>query len=199
MDTAATIAWIRRCATTAHDHREELIDLDRNIGDADHGANLDRGFQAVQSTLTDTDFATPAEVLKSVAKTLISTVGGASGPLLGTAFLRAAKAVDGKDELTGTDIADLLAAAAAGIEQRGKAEPGDKTMLDAWGPAAEAAAADPEHAWEAAAAAAAQGALDTKEMIARKGRASYLGERSQGHIDPGAQSTAYLLAAAVTA
>lgn len=199
MDTAATIAWMRRCAATAHEHREELIDLDRQIGDADHGANLDRGFQAVQSALADAEFATPAEVLKEVAKTLISTVGGASGPLLGTAFLRASKAVDGKDELSGKEIAELLAAATAGIAQRGQAAIGDKTMLDAWEPAAQAAAADPEHAWQAAAAAAAQGALDTKEMIARKGRASYLGERSQGHIDPGAQSTAYLLAAAVPA
>lgn len=197
MDTKETEQWIRQCAAVAKAKRAELIDLDREIGDADHGENLDRGFQAVVHALDTNEPDSPAEVLKLVAKTLISTVGGASGPLYGTAFLRAAKAVAGKEVLTGTDIAALLDAAAAGIAQRGKATEGEKTMLDAWYPAARAAAADPENAWQAAAAAAQAGAADTKDLIATKGRASYLGERSRGHIDPGAQSTAYLIAAAV--
>lgn len=199
MDTQWTVQWIERCAQTAQEHRSELIDLDREIGDADHGANLDRGFQAVTQALRKAEPATPAEVLQLVAKTLISTVGGASGPLYGTAFLRASKAIAGKEELDGADYAALLTAAADGIAQRGKASEGEATMLDAWYPAARAASADPDNAVAAAAEAAQEGAAATDDMVATKGRASYLGERSQGHRDPGAQSAAYLLQAAVEA
>ena len=148
----------------------------------------------------------PADVLKTVATTLISTVGGASGPLLGTAFLKASAAVAGRPDLDASAIADLLDAAVGGIVLRGKAERGDKTMVDAWGPAAEAAraAADagsgPADALDAAADAAARGAEATEPLVARKGRASYLGDRAIGHRDPGAQSSALILrAAAATA
>lgn len=200
------VDWVRRSAAVIDEHRVELITLDREIGDGDHGENMDRGFSAVVAKLDDVaDDATPADVLKLVATTLISTVGGAAGPLYGTAYLRAATAVSGETELDGAAVARLLAAGRDGIVARGKAEPGDKTMIDAWTPAVEAAeaaaagGATPAEVLAAAATAAAEGAAATEPLVARKGRASYLGERSAGHRDPGAQSTAYLLDAAARA
>jgi dihydroxyacetone kinase-like protein len=199
-------AWIRGTAEVIAENRAELVRLDREIGDGDHGENLDRGFSAVMTKLpTLADDATPADALKMVATTLISTVGGASGPLFGTAYLKASGAVAGLVELDGAAVVALLTAARDGIVLRGKAESGDKTMIDAWTPAVEAAsaaAADglPEIAvLEAAADAAEQGAAATEPLVARKGRASYLGERAVGHRDPGAQSSALLLRAAATA
>ena len=197
-------AWIKGCAVAAAEHREELIDLDRAIGDADHGENIDRGFGEVVKKLEETPADTPAAVLKLTAQTLISKVGGASGPLYGTAFLRAAKAID-TDELTAADVARLIAGAVEGITARSKAKEGEKTMVDAWAPAAAAAAKaaeegqSPAQTLAAAAAAAEEGAQNTIDMVATKGRASYLGERSAGHKDPGAASTAYFLRAAATA
>lgn len=195
--------WVRSSAAVIAEHRVELITLDRDIGDGDHGENMDRGFSAVLAKLDDLPAdAIPADVLKLVATTLISTVGGAAGPLYGTAYLKAAGAVAGKTDLDAAAIASLLAAARDGIVLRGKAEPGDKTMIDAWTPAVDAAdAAVAEGASEAgvldaAATAAESGAEATEPLIARKGRASYLGERAIGHRDPGAQSTALLLRAA---
>lgn len=201
LDTQWALAWVRGCARLASEHREELIDLDRAIGDADHGENVDRGFAAVVAKLDDLpESVTPADVLRVTAQTLISTVGGASGPLLGTAFLRASKA------LTAPTIdAPTVAAALEGIQARGKASEGEKTMVDAWAPAAHAAAtaadegASPADVLARAAAAASQGAADTEPMVATKGRASYLGERSVGHRDPGATSSAYFLQAAADA
>lgn len=200
-------AWINNCAAAAHEHREELIELDRVIGDSDHGENVDRGFRAVVGAVTDettADGSTVAEVLKLTAKTLMSTVGGASGPLLGTAFLRAAKAT-GTGDLDAPTTASIIEAALEGITTRGKATEGEKTMVDAWAPAARAArhAADaghnPAEVLRAAAEAAAEGAEATVPMVATKGRASYLGERSVGHKDPGAASTALFIAAAADA
>ena len=195
--------WVRASAAVIAEHRVELIALDRDIGDGDHGENMDRGFSAVTAKLEALPAdAVPADVLKLVATTLISTVGGAAGPLYGTAYLKAAGAVAGLTELDGAALAALLRAARDGIVLRGKAEPGDKTMVDAWTPAvdaAEAAAgqdASPEAVLAAAADAAEQGALTTEPLVAHKGRASYLGERAIGHRDPGAQSTALLLRAA---
>jgi dihydroxyacetone kinase-like protein len=185
------VAWTAEAARVVAERRGELIALDREIGDGDHGENLDRGFGAV-------------DALKAIATTLISTVGGASGPLLGTAYLKASAAVAGRADLDASAIADLLEAAVGGIVLRGKAERGDKTMVDAWGPAAEAAraAADsgsgPAEALAAAADAADRGAEATEPLVARKGRASYLGERAIGHRDPGAQSSALILRAAAT-
>ena len=198
--------WVTRSAAIISEHRIELLTLDRAIGDGDHGENMERGFSAVLAKLPDVaDTATPGEVLKLVATTLISTVGGASGPLFGTAYLKAAGAVAGLTRLDGAAIVALLAAARDGIVLRGKAEVGDKTMVDAWTPAVDAAAAalasgaTPAEILDAAAAAAAAGAVDTEPLVARKGRASYLGERAIGHRDPGAQSTSLLLREAANA
>jgi phosphoenolpyruvate---glycerone phosphotransferase subunit DhaL len=195
--------WIERARAVVSANRIELIELDRAIGDGDHGENMDRGFTAVGVKLAGATPSAPGEVLKTVATTLMSTVGGAAGPLYGTAFLRGSKLADGALDAAG--LAAVLEAAVEGIQARGKAEPGEKTMVDAWLPAAQAArsAADggagPVEALRAAADAAAAGAEATEPMVARKGRASYLGERSAGHRDPGAQSSALLLAAAAEA
>ncbi|MEA5454794.1 dihydroxyacetone kinase subunit DhaL [Sinomonas sp. JGH33] len=193
--------WLRECARVLAMHREELIELDRAIGDGDHGENMDRGFQAVVEKLGDGPSESVAAALKVAAMMLMSKVGGAAGPLYGTAFLRASAAVGERDTLDGPAVEAMLAAARDGIVARGKADLGDKTMVDAWSPAVVAAghAADGEAAFAAAAAAAEAGALATMPLVARKGRASYLGERSAGHLDPGAVSTSYILRAAVTA
>ena len=200
VDGPAVAVAIRMLALDLVGRRAELTRLDQEVGDGDHGENLARGFTAVRTKIGDDFTGTPGEALRLVATTLISTVGGASGPLLGTAFLRAAGAVGDAAELTPVLIAQALAAARDGVIARGKAEPGDKTMVDALAPAATAAAAAVEAGSDVAAvlAAAAQaadaGAQATVPWRARRGRASYLGERSMGHIDPGARSTAYLLA-----
>jgi len=198
--------WITKTAGVISEHRVELITLDREIGDGDHGENLDRGFTAVMAKLGDLPAdATPGDALKLVATTLISTVGGASGPLLGTAYLKAAGAVAKEPELDGAALVALLTAARDGVVLRGKAEPGDKTMIDAWTPAVDAAAAaqaagkSEVEILEAAATAAEKGAKATEPLVARKGRASYLGERAIGHRDPGAQSSSLILRAAADA
>jgi dihydroxyacetone kinase-like protein len=207
LDAAWAVAWTRRTAQVVVEHREELIELDRQIGDGDHGENLTRGFTAVVAKLDALD-EPPAEVgavLKLVATTLMSTVGGAAGPLYGTAYLRAAK-VTGLAELDSGAVVAMLEAGLEGIVVRGKATTGEKTMVDAWSPAVEAAVAaadagaSPAAVLAAAAEAARAGAEATIPLVATKGRASYLGERSAGHQDPGATSTALILdAAAATA
>lgn len=200
LDGAWTRRWIEAVAARVAERKAELTALDRAIGDADHGENLDRGFQAVLGKLEQLEAdATPGAVLKLVATTLISTVGGAAGPLYGTAFLKGAMAAGDRAELDAAAVVEVLAAARDGIVARGKAEPNDKTMVDAWGPAVEAAEAagdDARAALEAAAVAAAAGAIATEPLVAHKGRASYLGERAIGHRDPGAESTALILRAA---
>jgi len=206
LDVAWAVDWVRRSAQAVAEHRDELVELDRQIGDGDHGENLNRGFTAVVAKL-DALEEPPAEigdVLKLVATTLMSTVGGAAGPLYGTAFLRAAKAT-AVPELDTNGVVALLEAALEGIVVRGKAHTGEKTMVDAWTPASEAAAtasgegASPAQALAAAAEAAAVGAQATIPLVATKGRASYLGERSAGHLDPGARSTQLILQAAAQA
>lgn len=206
LDITWAVDWVRRSAELMSDHRVELINLDREIGDGDHGENMDRGFQAVLPKLDDLPAgSTPADVLKLLATTLISTVGGAAGPLYGTAYLKASGAVGGEVSLDSAAIVKLLESGRDGIVLRGKAELGDKTMVDAWSPAVDAArsaadsGASAAETLQAAADAAAAGAVATEPLVARKGRASYLGERSAGHRDPGAQSTAYLIAAAASA
>ena len=200
--TAETVVAALRAGTEAVlEHREELVRLDRAIGDADHGENMARGFEAVITKIDSASADTPGAVLKVAASTLISTVGGASGPLYGTAFLRAASAVADVEELDGQAVARALQAGLEGVTARGKAVTGDKTMIDALSPAVEAAkaAADagdaPAEVLAGAAEAAHGGAQATEPLVARKGRASYLGERSAGHLDPGAWSTALLLSA----
>jgi dihydroxyacetone kinase-like protein len=190
------VTAIRAVAATVAEHRVELIQLDRAIGDGDHGENLDRGFTAVLAAFEQSTPDSPAAVLKTVATTLISKVGGAAGPLYGTAFLRASAAVKDRAELGPADVAEALTAALGGVVARGKAELGDKTMVDALAPAVKAATGDTVAAVLAAAAdAAEEGADATVPLVARKGRASYLGERSAGHMDPGARSTSLLLRA----
>ena len=204
-DVAGAVAAIRAVAATVAEHRVELTHLDREIGDGDHGENLSRGFTAVLTKLDaleqKAEPTIPGTLLKLVATTLISTVGGAAGPLFGTAFLRAATSVGDAETLDGAAVATALTAARDGVVARGKAESGDKTMVDALTPAVTAAkdaaggGATVAEVLGAAADAATAGAVATIPMQARKGRASYLGERSIGHQDPGATSTAYLLQA----
>lgn len=201
-DASSAVGAIRSVAATIAEHKVELTHLDRDIGDGDHGENLARGFTAVLVKLDAGTPDTPGAVLKLVATTLISTVGGASGPLFGTAFLRASTAVKDAPTLDAATVVAALAAARDGVVARGKAEPDDKTMVDALTPAVnaarEAAGADGASVaavLRAAASAATAGAEATIPLQARKGRASYLGERSIGHKDPGATSTAYLLTA----
>lgn len=182
--------------------KDFLTTLDTAIGDSDHGINMARGFEAVSSKLrTLPEDADIGMVLKTVAMTLISTVGGASGPLYGTAFLRAAAVVAGKQEMDGAGAAAALAAAIQGVRERGKATTGEKTMLDALEPALAAfntglaSAAPVLECLDLAVAAAEKGVEYTKTIIATKGRASYLGERSLGHQDPGATSATIMLTA----
>ena len=204
LDAAWARRWIELAAADVAEQRDYLVDLDRAIGDGDHGENMDRGFKAALEALGQAEPASVAEVLKTVAKTLMSTVGGAAGPLYGTAFLRASKAA-GDGDLDGAGVAAVIAGALDGIQARGKATTGEKTMVDAWTPALEAARAaaesgsDPAAVLEAAATAAEAGAAATEPLRATKGRASYLGERSIGHLDPGAVSTSLILRAAVRA
>ncbi|MCU7726198.1 dihydroxyacetone kinase subunit DhaL [Actinoplanes sp. KI2] len=202
VDIAALDAWIREFARLIAEHKEMLTELDSAIGDADHGINMDRGMSAVVSTLESERPGRPNQLFQRTGMTLVSTVGGASGPLYGTAFLRMSTTVGDAEQLDGNDLAKMLRAAHDGVVQRGKASPGDKTMLDALGPAVEAlesAVADGQplaEALDAAVRAAEEGRAKTIPMVARKGRASYLGERSAGHQDPGATSVTLLLAAA---
>ena len=193
---------IREMAAVMEENRRYLTKLDSEIGDGDHGNNMHRGFRAALERLEGVDASTPADVLKAVSMALISKVGGAAGPLYGTAFLRASSALANKEEISPEDAAGAIEAALGGVKQRGKAEVGDKTIVDALEPASEAAkhaAGDCSVAkvLRAAAEAAKEGAESTIPLTARRGRASYLGARSAGHQDPGATSTYLLLDAAV--
>ena len=221
----AVVTWMAAFAAAVAREREHLTELDAAIGDADHGINMERGTQAVLGRIAGAAGTLPSpaaqgplpsplppetrkprgglgSLLKTVGMTLVSTVGGAAGPLYGTLFLAMAGAAGARDELAVGEWAATLRAGVAGVRARGKAEPGDKTMLDALLPAVEAldsaaAAGQPlETALQRAAAAAEQGMLATIPLVARKGRASYLGERSAGHQDPGATSSWLLLATA---
>ena len=191
--------WLNRFAGVIADNAAYLTELDAAIGDADHGTNMNRGMQAVIAKMSaDGDISA---ILKGAAMTLISTVGGASGPLYGTLFLQMATATVGKGDLTLADWMTALDAGVKGVLARGKAAPGDKTMIDALVPALEALKAASEHgtplgaALRQSAQAAAQGRDATIDLLAKKGRASYLGERSIGHQDPGATSAQLLLQA----
>lgn len=203
LDAAWVRNWLQRSAEVIAEHRVELATLDREIGDGDHGENLDRGFTAVIAQIdTLPADATPGAILRAAAMSLVSKVGGASGPLYGTALLKASDAIGDAASLDANGVVALLTAARDGIVLRGKAAPGDKTMVDAWTPAVDAASAAagagraPVEVLADAAAAAAAGAVATEPLVAHKGRASYLGERAIGHRDPGAESTALLLQAA---
>lgn len=193
------ITWLNTCGQVIAENKDYLTQLDSDIGDADHGFNMDRGFKAALAKLpsvADKDIGT---VFKSVGMTLVSTVGGAGGPLYGTFFMQAGTASANKLELSVADWAVALESAINGVIARGKANPGDKTMIDALLPALAAlkqAVADGSEMGDAlrrSAAAAEQGMKDTIPLVARKGRASYLGERSAGHQDPGATSSYLIL------
>ncbi|KJL32817.1 dihydroxyacetone kinase subunit DhaL [Microbacterium oxydans] len=206
IDTTTLLDWITRFRDAVTEKRDWLTELDSAIGDADHGSNMSRGMTAVVEKLGAGAPATVDELLKSVGMTLVSSVGGASGPLYGTLFLRMGMTAGAVTELDAPGLAAALRAGLDGIVARGKAEAGDKTMFDAMAPgvdafdAAIAGGADLTAAARSAADAAEAGRDATVPLVARKGRASYLGERSAGHLDPGAASTALLfdaLAAAI--
>lgn len=193
------LEWLQSLAVVLEQNKDYLTQLDAAIGDADHGINMQRGFQKVISqlpTVADKDIST---ILKTVSMNLISTVGGASGPLYGTMFLRASTAVTGKQELTNQDMLALLQAFVDGVVQRGKANLGDKTMLDALSPAVDAFKraldmdANTTAALQQAVTAAETGMKNTIPLVAKKGRASYLGDRSANHQDPGATSSYLIL------
>jgi phosphoenolpyruvate---glycerone phosphotransferase subunit DhaL len=204
MDATQFRAWVVEAARLVVENADHLTHLDAAIGDADHGINLSRGLQAAVTMLAESNPETPGAVLALVGRALISKTGGASGPLYGTGFRAAAKTLGEDPDVSAVQLGAALAAALAGIRQLGAAEPGDKTMVDALGPAVEAyqaavdTGADLAGATRAAADAAARGLADTVPMQARKGRASYLGPRTIGHEDPGAASTVLILQALAT-
>jgi dihydroxyacetone kinase-like protein len=193
------VQWLEKTADVLTENKVYLTELDSPIGDADHGINMDRGFKKVREKLPTVADKDIGNVLKTTGMTLISSVGGASGPLYGTFFMRAGMAVASKEELDNDDLVKMLQAGVDGIVQRGRAQLEDKTMFDAWAPAMEALKTavangnDTVTAVSIATAAAEQGMKETIPLQARKGRASYLGERSIGHQDPGATSSYLML------
>jgi dihydroxyacetone kinase-like protein len=200
VNTGTVQRWIAEAASTFHEQRDYLTQLDAAIGDADHGTNMDRGFTALLEKLDGFD-GPPGKLLTTAGSTLVSTVGGASGPLWGTALRRAGRSLGSVDEFDGAQLATAFEAALDGVVELGAAQEGDKTMVDALGPAVRVFRASIDDGASVAAAltaareAAEQGMKATVPLQAQKGRASYLGERSIGHQDPGATSTALILAA----
>ena len=199
MNTEKVIAAVHKIAAKIEEEKAFLTELDNVIGDGDHGINLARGFGEVEKKLDALGDKEPGDVLKTVGMTLVSTVGGASGPLYGTGFMKLGAALKGKADVTVPDFLAGLQLAIEGIMQRGRSAKGEKTMLDAMIPAKEAMEAkwaetsDPKAAFAAGVAAAWEGVEFTKTIAATKGRASYLGERSIGHQDPGATSFTMVL------
>jgi dihydroxyacetone kinase-like protein len=199
------IKWLERFAALLAEHKDHLTQLDSAIGDADHGANMDRGFKTVLGKKAEFEGKDIATIFKTVAMTLISSVGGASGPLYGTFFLQAALNAGAKSTISAQEFGSVLEKGLSGVIQRGKANLGDKTMIDAMQPAVEAyrqaieAGEAVEEALGIAARSAQEGMKATIPLVAKKGRASYLGDRSAGHQDPGATSTALLFQAAAEA
>jgi phosphoenolpyruvate---glycerone phosphotransferase subunit DhaL len=193
------LGWLKAFADTIHENAPYLTQLDSDIGDGDHGANMNRGMQSVLTALPGVADKDIGSVLKTVGMKLVSTVGGASGPLYGTLFMQMGTKTAGKMELTLDDWIDALQAGYDGVLMRGKASPGDKTMVDALTPALNTLKSERDagtplgDALRASAAAAEAGMTATIPLVARKGRASYLGERSAGHQDPGATSSYFLL------
>jgi dihydroxyacetone kinase-like protein len=199
LNSAVVLRWLELCAASFQEHKDELTQLDAVIGDADHGVNMARGFSAVQTKLASLQDKDIGTIFKTVAMTLISTVGGASGPLYGTLFLQASVSTAGKTSLNQQELFAALQAGLQGLMNRGKASVGDKTMVDALVPALEALKPRESDslldALARAVAAAKKGAESTIPLVAKKGRASYLGERSAGHQDPGSVSSVLLLEA----
>jgi phosphoenolpyruvate---glycerone phosphotransferase subunit DhaL len=205
LDLSLLTGWIREYARVIGENAQLLTDLDAAIGDADHGINMDRGMTAVVGAFDEAAPTDMATLCKQVGMTLVKSVGGASGPLYGTFFLRMGTALGSTGSVDAADFATALRAGVEGVVQRGRAETGDKTMFDALAPALDAldaalaSGAGLAAALADATVAAERGRDATESMVARKGRASYLGQRSVGHRDPGATSAAMLIAAAATA
>ena len=199
VDSSKVIEVIRAIGLSMEEHKEELTALDQPIGDSDHGINLARGFEAVEKKLPELAGKDIGTILKTVGMTLVSTVGGASGPLYGSAYMKAGMALAGKNEMDQKDFLEMMKAAADAVMQRGKAVAEEATMLDAMLPAliameeADAAGASAKEMLDAGVRAAWAGTEHTKDLIATKGRASYVGERGLGHQDPGATSFSYML------
>ncbi|MBH8554579.1 dihydroxyacetone kinase subunit L [Nostocaceae cyanobacterium CENA357] len=199
VDKEQILQWLQGFATKIEQNKEYLTELDAAIGDADHGINMDRGFKKAIAQLPNVADQDIGSILKTVSMTLISSIGGASGPLYGTFFLRASTVVAGKHKLAAQDLLEMLQAGLDGVLQRGKAQMGDKTMVDVLSPAVVAfgqcvgTGAVMLVAMQQAVAAAQEGLQNTIPMLAKKGRASYLGERSVGHQDPGATSSYLML------
>ncbi|CAN3127633.1 dihydroxyacetone kinase subunit DhaL [Mycobacterium sp. smrl_JER01] len=204
IDSAALVRWIEECARQVTDHEDALCDLDAASGDADHGSNLARGFAAVRDAVASASERTPAAVLKDSGMTLVDTIGGSSGALYGTFFLRMAKSAGTAESLDAPMVAEMFRAGAGGVAERGKVELGDKTLYDALAPAVGAlervlaAGGSLADALDSAADAAERGRDGTADMVARKGRASYLRERTRGNIDAGAASMALIVRAATS-
>ena len=200
VDATTVRRWLEEAAASIRERRDFLTQLDAAIGDADHGTNMDRGFTAVVGKLSTAE-GSPGKLLTSAGSTLVSTVGGASGPLWGTALRRAGRSLGESESFDGAELAAALEAALAGVVELGAAQEGDKTMVDALAPAVRALrdevgrGGEIESAVAAARAAAEEGMRATVPLQASKGRASYLGERSVGHQDPGATSTALIMRA----
>jgi phosphoenolpyruvate---glycerone phosphotransferase subunit DhaL len=202
VDAATVTRWLEGSAAALHEQRDYLTQLDAAIGDADHGTNMDRGFSSVVSKLAELDGSVPpGRILLTAGSTLVSTVGGASGPLWGTALRRAGRSLGDGESFDGAELAVALEAALDGVVELGAAQPGDKTMVDALEPAVRtlkeglASGSPAADALAAAREAAEEGMQSTVPLQATKGRASYLGERSIGHQDPGATSTVIILRA----
>ena len=201
VDAAFVRSWVEEIAQAVEAERDHLTQLDAAIGDADHGVNMHRGFSAVVAKLAAAESSPPGKVMATVGGTLISTVGGAAGPLYGTAFREAGKSLGEEAEFGPRELLSALRAGLEGVQRLGAATPGDKTMVDAYGPAVEAFAGELDAGGSLTAAtarareAAEEGMRATVPLQARKGRASYLGARSVGHQDPGATSTALVFAA----
>jgi dihydroxyacetone kinase-like protein len=195
------INWLELCAVSYEENQDFLTDLDRDIGDADHGLNMNRGFKKVKETLPKVEKQNISTILKNTGMTLLSSVGGASGPLYGTLFIRTAASVGSRESLTFQELLDDLKSGVDGVISRGKAEQGDKTMCDVWLPVLNEmktsleGGTSPDHLLDEMVEVAEKSATSTIEMQAKKGRASYLGERSIGHQDPGATSSLLMIKA----
>lgn len=185
-------AWMYQTNDKIQSNKDYLSSLDQAIGDGDHGINMARGFEAVVSTIADTSYSTVSEVLQDVAKTLMSNVGGASGPLFGTAFLKLSMGTKGTEEVDYSTFVESMDQAVAGLQQRGKAEQGEKTMVDVWSSVAAYLHQQDDFHPKTLREIASSSMEETKGMIATKGRASYLKERSKGHLDPGSVSSYYI-------
>jgi dihydroxyacetone kinase-like protein len=201
VDAAAAGRWVELIAARLKIERHYLTQLDAAIGDADHGVNMDRGLAAAIGRVAELDHPSPGELLTTVGRTIVAVVGGASGPLYGSAFLAAGQTLGDAPDVSAEGLAGALRSGLEAVQRRGAATEGDKTMVDAWAPALAAFEAEVGRggslptAAGAAAAAATDGMRATVPLVARKGRASYLGTRSVGHQDPGATSTALIFAA----